>query len=624
MHYQFYAIMFARFLIFILFFPIVVFSQQKKWETLQGQIAQEKDLGKKATLKADLAASLRFIDIKKSYQLANEAIEMSENSKNLESQIKTHIFCTKVFKKADSISQMINSGNQAVALSEKLNNTILLGLSLQNKGFVEMNLYESDLAMQYFFKSLELLESTTEYTAISKNYYHIYGIYAEKGELDKEIKHANSCLEFAEKSKDPETLCLAYQALGTAFSDQYGETSKPEMWQNSLEAFEKSLAIFNENLGQIVSQNQFGIVSLNLANLYMSEEKIQKNKVLFYTQSAIENAKKNKDIIVQVNALQILSNLATKERNNAEAEKYLLQAKELVEKNTFKDQYLNTSVYNSLSEFYEGEKKPTEALFYYKKYIDYFSKLNNQRKKSDIRILEAKFQTQKKEEQLQLLTQKNSLQKLLNYVYLAMAILAILGIVFLYRTNKLKLKFEKQKSLVLATQKEEAELLSKLKEEENARIEAENKFVVAQKEQMQMQLLAGALQIEHKNELLQNLKEKFEKEKFDNKAQHKLQQILQSEMQIDNNLDHLRAELQDSNPEFFRKLNEKSVKKLSPLDLKYCAAIHSKLSTKQIAMLFNVEPETVRMNKYRIKQKLGLLKGDDLINYLKNVGQFFL
>ena len=609
-----------RFVILILFFSGLAFSQQKKWETLQVEIKKEKDLGKKAVLKSDLAASLRFVDIKKSFQTANEAIKMSEQSKNVESQIRAHIFSTKVFKKADSISRMINSGNQAIELSQKLNNNILLGLSLQNKGFVEMNLYESDLAMQYFFKSLKLLESTTEYAAISKSYYYIYGLYAEKGELEKEVQYANLCMEFAQKSEDPETLCLAYQALGTAFSDQYSKTSNPEMWQKSVEAFEKSLAIFSKNSGEIVSQNQFGIVSLNLANLYMVQEKpIQKDKVLFYTLSAIENAKKNKDIIIQVNALQILSDLSKKEKNDSQTEQYLLLAKALVEKNTFKDQYLNASVYHSLSEFYET-KNPAQSLDYYKKYVEYFTQLNDQRKKSDIRILEAKFETQKKEEQLQLLTQKNHLQKMLNYLYLALMVVAILGLLFFYRSYTFKLKFEKQKSIVLETQKEEAELLAKLKDEENARIEAENQLFSAQKEQMQKQLLAGALQIEHKNELLQNLKEKFEKENFDSKAQHKLQQILQSEMQIDNNLDRVRIELQDSNPEFFRKLNEKSVKKLSPLDLKYCAAIHSKLSTKQIAMLFNVEPETVRMNKYRIKQKLGLSKDDDLINYLKDIG----
>lgn len=610
----------SRFLCLWIFFPFLIFSQQIKWEKLKTQIAQEKDLGKKAVLKADLAASLRFVDIKKSLQLANEAIKMSEESKNRESQIKTYIFCTKIFKKADSISQMISYGNQAISLSEKLNNTILLGLSLHNKGFVKMNLYESDLAMQSFFKSLELLESSTEYATIAKNYYYIYGLYAEKGELDKEIKYANSCLEFAEKSKDPETLCLAYQALGTAFSDQFSQTSNPEMWQKSVDAFEKSLVIFKENSGQIVAQNQFGIVSLNLANLYISQkEPIQKEKVHFYTQSAIENAKKNKDIIIQVNALQILSDLAKKEKNNPEAEKYLLQAKDLVEKNTFKDEYLNSSVYYSLSNFYEEEKKPAEALFFYKKYIDYFSKLNDQRKKSDIRILEAKFQTQKQEEQLHLLTQKNNLQKSLNYLYLAVAILAILGSLFLYRSNKFKLKFEKQKSIVLETQKEEAELLAKLKEEENARIEAENQLFASQKEQMQKQLLAGTLQIEHKNNLLKNLKERFEKEKFDDKSQLKLHHILQSEMQIDQNLNKVRNDLQEVNPEFFRKINEKSVQKLTDLDLKYCAAIHSKLNTKQMAMLFSVEPESVRMSKYRIKQKLGLGKEDDLEVFLMEI-----
>ena len=65
--------------------------------------------------------------------------------------------------------------------------------------------------------------------------------------------------------------------------------------------------------------------------------------------------------------------------------------------------------------------------------------------------------------------------------------------------------------------------------------------------------------------------------------------------------------------------NEKSVQKLTSLDLKYCAAIHSKLNTKQISMLFSVEPESVRMSKYRIKQKLNLDKDDDLELFLTEI-----
>lgn len=61
----------------------------------------------------------------------------------------------------------------------------------------------------------------------------------------------------------------------------------------------------------------------------------------------------------------------------------------------------------------------------------------------------------------------------------------IFGLTFLKQSYTYKLKFEKQKSIVLETQKEEAELLTKLKVEEKSRIEAENKVIDAQKMQMQ-------------------------------------------------------------------------------------------------------------------------------------------
>ena len=137
--------------------------------------------------------------------------------------------------------------------------------------------------------------------------------------------------------------------------------------------------------------------------------------------------------------------------------------------------------------------------------------------------------------------------------------------------------------------------------------------------QMQKELVANALQIEHKNELLKNLKEKFETEKFGDKTQFKLQSILKAEMKLDNDMTLLRTELQNVNPIFINKLKENSIQKLTNLDVKYCAAIYAQLSTKQMAMLFNVEPESVRMSKYRIKQKLGLEKDDDLEAFLLKV-----
>ncbi|ULT25979.1 LuxR C-terminal-related transcriptional regulator [Sphingobacterium sp. E70] len=58
---------------------------------------------------------------------------------------------------------------------------------------------------------------------------------------------------------------------------------------------------------------------------------------------------------------------------------------------------------------------------------------------------------------------------------------------------------------------------------------------------------------------------------------------------------------------------------MTALDQKYCAYFYLDMDTKQIANLLHVEPKSVRMTKYRIKQKFGLDSQSNLTNYLKMI-----
>ena len=44
------------------------------------------------------------------------------------------------------------------------------------------------------------------------------------------------------------------------------------------------------------------------------------------------------------------------------------------------------------------------------------------------------------------------------------------------------------------------------------------------------------------------------------------------------------------------------------------------MNTKQIVQLLNVEPKSVRMAKYRLKQKFGVEKEMDLHTFLQHIG----
>ena len=42
-------------------------------------------------------------------------------------------------------------------------------------------------------------------------------------------------------------------------------------------------------------------------------------------------------------------------------------------------------------------------------------------------------------------------------------------------------------------------------------------------------------------------------------------------------------------------------------------------SSKYIATLLNITPKSVEISRYRLRQKLGLSKGDNLVNFIKSI-----
>ncbi|MBK8505824.1 MAG: hypothetical protein IPL46_28700 [Saprospiraceae bacterium] len=57
---------------------------------------------------------------------------------------------------------------------------------------------------------------------------------------------------------------------------------------------------------------------------------------------------------------------------------------------------------------------------------------------------------------------------------------------------------------------------------------------------------------------------------------------------------------------------------LTQNDLRHCAYIRMRLSTKEIAELMNVNPTSVQIARVRLKKKMGLPEEIDLRNHIIN------
>jgi DNA-binding NarL/FixJ family response regulator len=155
-----------------------------------------------------------------------------------------------------------------------------------------------------------------------------------------------------------------------------------------------------------------------------------------------------------------------------------------------------------------------------------------------------------------------------------------------------------------------------LKEEEAMRLQVEQQLLHERQERLQKALLAGSLQVEQKDELLQILQKKIEEHKNGDSVLKQINQIIDQHKRVDDTQASYKADLDNIRPEFFEKLKEKSANSLSRLDLKHCSYISMGLTNKEIAQHLGVASKSILMARYRIKLKLGLGKEDDLDEFI--------
>lgn len=77
-------------------------------------------------------------------------------------------------------------------------------------------------------------------------------------------------------------------------------------------------------------------------------------------------------------------------------------------------------------------------------------------------------------------------------------------------------------------------------------------------------------------------------------------------------MNHLLLELESSNSRFQDRLKHQ-YPVLTPYDLRLCTYLKSNLTTKEISLLLNITPDSVKKAKHRLRKKLSLRPADPFL-----------
>lgn len=262
------------------------------------------------------------------------------------------------------------------------------------------------------------------------------------------------------------------------------------------------------------------------------------------------------------------------------------------------------------SHFQKGEYQ--QAVRLYAVSFDELNQFSELRRENDGKYLAAYYETEEKEQRITFLNQTLPLKRKQNHLLILLSIFSVATLILLFTFQKYRLRIIRQR----ADRRENETRLMELEKEQHL---LETRLQNMEMEKYQKELLAESLLVNHKNKVIDDLRLFLVHNPKLNTYRTELE-IIFNDKPTQPEATEFNTAVDDIHPVFYEKLQERAANRLTALDLEYCRMIYMKMTSKEMSEILQVDPNTIRMGKYRLKQKLGLSKEDDLNGFIEEMG----
>ncbi|KPM47035.1 tetratricopeptide repeat protein [Jiulongibacter sediminis] len=439
------------------------------------------------------------------------------------------------------------------------------------------------LALNYTLEAIQLFKTTKDQIRLADAYNLLSGVEMELGNFQKSIEYNELAIPIYKEANDQLFLSQALNDAGLAAS-LAKNYSLAEKYLNEALTISRSMDNFSitssalQNLGKV--QFEKGQTSTAIRTLKESLSFAEKAEETFKIHETGEQLAK---VFVQSGQVQQALSLTNK-------------ALEFGLQKDVKSLIVNAHEIKSLAFAKLGQY--AEALEQFKLFHAASDSLDHKKNSQEVEELRIIYESEKKEaeiEKLALEIEKSNLQKTLfaGGMISAILIAGLLYFGFRQRSKRNKAEYEKEKALIAK------ELEFKKKE-----------------------LVSQTLHLVNKNTLIQNLQQDLKEIRKtageQTKEIGKIIKDLQQENASDANWEVFKSHFAQVHNDFDIKLKQKAPD-ITDNEIRLAAFLKMKLSTKEIAGMLNVQPDSITKSKYRLKKKFNLEVDDDFDAFLEGI-----
>jgi len=436
-------------------------------------------------------------------------------------------------------------------------------------GRVQSILGNISLAHEYFYKAINLYEALNDYKGIftclyliAENLLHTRDIAG----LGKVVKQMEQNLENPACNTPIGCLYDFYQVQSAYYSIQFEDNPEITAYNDStLMATRNTIILIENNPGRLGETPAIGFAYHNMSLAYRRCYPDRYDSIYYFLDKALEFRSHEKMVDLELELCVYISyaELHFEQKRYAQAERDMLYALSLLEQ--VEDDNVTTEyaeAYKFLVMYYETMNRPSEALKYHKLLLE-----NEKRRYDNDKIVAmddmlVKYETEKKIEQIDRLAAENKMARNVLLLTIGLILVLLAGVLILIHVLRLR-----KKNYELSIY--ESALLAELKqtELEQFKQQIEQKATKNLMERLTTRILESTIEGAKKDLYIQQMSE------LDADA------LEQSLLTISENI--------------------------SKMDIKYILCFAIDMDVKDMGLLFNVEPASIRSVRYRIKKKFG-------------------
>jgi tetratricopeptide (TPR) repeat protein len=638
---------FTRFIVFIFLCSggWVVAQSNPKIDSLEKILPQTTDTTRVKVL-LDLARRYQRINITKGMEYAQMAKTEAEKNNDRHGEALALRAMASIFQdegdmpKAEKLAFLAQEQLEIYGtLTERADATNLLGLIFMG----EAKYYQAE---KYYKDALYYYIDTDDSVGVVIALHNIGVVNFYRGEYDVVARYYSSSLKLAEQIKQPKFIAINQLNLGLLYSAQKDYLHAKHYIKTALHTLQETgdklgeggawahlgNVYFNEGImdssyvcniqaltiyREVGSEHGISQCLSNLGDIMMEKNQYQVAKK--YYEESIQLRRVNEDTYGMAISLTGLANVYYVLGNPGLAEQYYDSA--LTISKSIGTIVRTGEVYAAMAQFQASQgnyKKAFEALQNYSAIED---TVYNQERLKVVNELNAKYETEKTQRELEIQKGKVSILKRANNLFtlsvVALAIILVL-LVLLGITWRKRTTLQNQKNLEIAEKNRLlAESHQKATQAELERAKLEQEKMLAELQFKKKELTQLALHINQQNDFMESLKNNL-KDAGTTPEVKSLERELDAKINLDKQREDFDMNIDLINEDFYRKLMER-FPQLTENDKKLCAMLRLNLSSKEIAAIQNISSKSVDMNRYRLRKKLELNNEDDIVKFLSGI-----